>query len=259
MNWRVGLRWWLPALLLQGATGCALHGESLAGVVSEKNLPSANAFVIATWSGVIPRPAEGAGVCLHTTIVKTDAYGHFEVPGWFQPFSLWNIFPVINRSASIMVYKPGFESQPGAGFMFQSGGSISLMKSIRKEEQLPSPQPSTGTFFAPRPLTPTEQLVWIGNLADRGVSCSRGEDDADDPQHVMREYYLALDEGVRQLGIQSAESTSVSETLKNKLYPNIRKEREEQPLRVQIYAPPPAGQAGTALQKASPALSSGGK
>lgn len=236
MKWFGCFRLPLMALLLIFVSGCAIRGESLHGTVTEENHESANTFVIASWYGVIPRPAEGAWVCLHTTIVKTDDYGHFEVPGWW---SLWHFYFVINRSANIYVYKPGFESVSGEGFMFWDGGKLSLIRPVR---------------------TPEEQLIALGFIAENGVSCSHGEDDADDPQHVMREYYQALADGVRQLGIQSKESERIAAMLKDKLYPQPHEEHEEQPMRIQIIrAPAPVGQAGVAsapLQGAAPAPAS---
>lgn len=225
----------LPVLLLMFVSGCALHGEGIHGTVREGDGASSNAFVIAKWDGVIPRPAEGADVCLHTSITKTDADGNFELPGWWNPLSLLNLVPIIKRSTGISVYKPGFESRPGDGFMFRDGGRISLARSVR---------------------TPEEQLYTLGYYAEDGVSCTHGKDDAEDAQHVMRAYYEALAEEVHQLGIQSKESDRIAAILKDKLYPQ---RHVEQPIRVQMYQPPsaPTGKVAPApLQGAVPVPSS---
>ncbi len=204
-------------------SGCAVHGESIHGSVSG-GIPPGNIFIIVKWEGVIPRPAEAADVCLHTSITKTDANGLFEVPGWWSPFSLWNLLPIINRSTSIAVYKPGFESRPGDGFMFRNGGNIRMEWSVR---------------------TPEAQLTTLGFFVEDGVSCSHGEDDAEDTQHVMRDYYQALAEGVRQLGIQSAESERISIALKRKLYPQAVAEK---PSRIVVVVSPTSA----AIQSATP-------
>ena len=101
------------------AAACMTHAASVEGQVFElvnpdappsrwSRLPAANAYVIVTWQGTVPRLGHSGSVCLHAVVGKTDERGRFEVSGSWPPPKE---FPVIPREPAVMVYKPGFDPQ----------------------------------------------------------------------------------------------------------------------------------------------------
>ena len=106
-----------PILFIIALSGCSSFGESVKGDVREvfyaesshgerRTVPSSYAFMLVEWSGIVPRPVDATSVCLHASIVATDANGHFKVSGWAALPKPYFVYGVRHRT---LVYKPGFE------------------------------------------------------------------------------------------------------------------------------------------------------
>lgn len=98
-------------------SGCAFYGGGVSGYVyewvdqskppREENIkPVPDAYVVAIWGGTVPRPIDATSTCLNVKLGKTDANGHYDIPGWFR---FPRFYPVFMDKVATREYKHGYE------------------------------------------------------------------------------------------------------------------------------------------------------
>lgn len=203
MMWRSSLfRLCSSILFVTALSGCSSFGGGVKGDVREvvytdgshgerKEIPASNSFVLVEWSGIVPRPVDATSVCLHASIVATDANGHFEVPGWVafpKPYFVYGVGHVTR------VYKPGFEI---TGFdEWGEKGTITLVRSSKSA---------------------VERLNVLDDLA-RYPFCSERNDNIDASRQILHDYYQAIYDEVIHLNASTTFWTKgLPDFLENKL------------------------------------------
>ena len=106
-------------------SGCGFHGSNVSGYVYEwvdqskplsmDNLkPVNNAYVVAIWTGTIPRPIDAGSTCLNVKLGKTDENGYYQIPGWYR---IPRFYPVLMNEVAIRKYKSGYKQKEWTHFL----------------------------------------------------------------------------------------------------------------------------------------------